>query len=128
MSRHQRITNGQRACVAGLVIAGLSLGLSCKIAGAPYRYMLEHLPPGWHEKRMPRRKWRGDRLDQLQRAYADRSLTVETVARLFRTDAGMVRQIARREGWQRRPQGMISNETRLLYRKLRPFVAPRVFA
>ena len=81
-SRPQRITNGQRAAVAGLVIAGLTMEEACKVAGSPIRLMQAHLPPNWHRHRARARKWKGDRLTALKRAYCDRSFTVAAIARL----------------------------------------------
>jgi hypothetical protein len=124
----QRITNGHVGAVCGLVIAGLSMGVACKIAGAPQKAIVAHLPKDWHTRRRPAHKWRGDRLAALQRAYGDRSMTVETIARSFKTTASMVRTLARRHKWPRRPRGMVSNETRLMYRRLRPFAGSPALA
>lgn len=104
-SRHQRITNGQRAAVCALVIAGQPFVESCKVAGAPYRGLQAVLALDWWERQPRRRRWFGEELRSLEESYRDTSLRLDTVAALFSTSRREVQYLATEHGWPRRQWG-----------------------
>lgn len=55
MARGQRITNGQRAAVAGLIIAGIGLRKACRIVDAPMMRMYDLLPARFCRITVPKR-------------------------------------------------------------------------
>jgi hypothetical protein len=127
-----RVTNGQRAAVCALMLAGTPFMESCRIAGVPYLRMKALLPPDWSQpsvRRAPR--WRGQQLEDLAAAYADPALKIKTIAQLFGIQPSYLRRLAAMHGWPRRRKGgwglpvslrNMTHEQRGLYRKLRPVV------
>lgn len=126
----QRVTNGHRAAVCGLVIAGLSMTEACRIAGVPRDVLPKYLPPGWHDRRSNRRtrRWKGEELASLREAYCDLSQRTATIAARYGVCVSMINNIARREGWpqrhpgrKRKPTGIrsMSPQQRTTYFKLR---------
>ena len=105
---HQRVTNAHRAAVCGLVLAGLSFGESCRIAGVPYRLLHGLLGADWWSLRGPPPgrglRWRGERLDLLKQAYGDRARSIASVALEFETTPDVVYALAKRHGWPYRRQ------------------------
>jgi hypothetical protein len=102
-SRH-RLTNGHRAAVCGLQIAGLSLTQACQIVGIPYKQMRDHLG-GWHKKKHAKRRWKGELLDEVREAWCDRTQKVATIAERFQTTPRQLTLLANREDWPKRKRG-----------------------
>lgn len=48
-----RVTNGHRAAVCGLLLAGVSFGDACQIAAAPRERMRQYIPADWRRSPMP---------------------------------------------------------------------------
>lgn len=124
----QRVTNGQRAAVCGLVIAGIAYTKACMIAGVPYRGLKATLPPDWHEWREGRRRWKPHMLAELYEAWMDPNQKVETIATRYDLTFRAITQIAFREKWPRRRWGTkrptalrsMSKEQRRWYLKMQP--------
>ena len=53
MQRMSRITNGQRAAICGLILAGVGFKKSCRIVGASYPRMRTLIGPDWTKSRLP---------------------------------------------------------------------------
>lgn len=104
-SRAQRITNGHRAAVCGLILAGVSVIASCKIVGAPYLQMKKFLPKDWQERVTPRTKWTHAKLVAMRRDYANPNMQRWQIAIRHHTTVAMVQYLARREGWPYKPMG-----------------------
>ncbi len=105
-SRHQRVTNGQRAAVCALMLCGQPFIESCKVVGAPYRLIQGVLPPDWWAvRRMRPRKWFGDGLRAVEEAYRDPSIPMETIATAYGLSRRHITSLAVRHGWPRRPRG-----------------------
>ncbi len=47
MGAPTRVTNGHRAAVCGLLLAGVSFGDACQIAAAPRDRMRQYIPEDW---------------------------------------------------------------------------------
>lgn len=96
-----RTTNGHRAAVCGLVIAGLSLTQACEIVGVPYQQMRDLLGP-WHDKRKQHRpKWNVALVNELREDWFDTSQKLKTIAARYDTTPRQLNLIAMREGWPR---------------------------
>lgn len=135
MTKAQRVTNGHRAAVCGLMIAGLPYGDSCRIVGVPEKTLKKLLPPFWVIYQRRPHRWKGDELQAIKEAYDDWSLKVETIAELYQTTAGTIRVLAKKHGWRRRPMGgkPNPNSTRnmsrakyAVYRKVQPILGREV--
>lgn len=96
----QRITNGQRACVCALSIAGVPMAMACDIAGAPYRRLVQFLPHAW--------AGRGPKVAPAKLAAIHADWDAGVVSKVIAYRHGMnesaVRRLARRKGWKRRKQ------------------------
>lgn len=115
-----RVTNGHRAAVCGLVIAGVALTEACKVAGVPYLAMLAVLPDRWHT-RVPRPyRWRGHELEELYESWMDPYQRAETIANRFGISPTRLRQIARKNDWPQRS----SKIRRFRRRPVRPVNGP----
>jgi hypothetical protein len=53
MGAATRVTNGHRAAVCGLILAGVSYGTACQIAAAPRERMRQYVPPDYRRSPMP---------------------------------------------------------------------------
>lgn len=124
----QRLTNGQRACICGLVIAGLSMTEACKIAGVPRDRYAELLPPNWHKRTRKAIRWKADQLAELREAYCDHAQRTKTIAERYGVTAGQITNLAKKNGWPMRPAGhkrkpnsirSMTPRQRTLYFKLR---------
>jgi hypothetical protein len=105
-----RVTNGHRAAVCGLVIAGVvSLTDACLMAGVPYKALRDVLPPGWHTKKMPCVRWKGDLLLEVKEAWCDRAQKVTTIAERYDVSPRTIGWLAKREGWPKRKRGPARN-------------------
>jgi hypothetical protein len=121
------VTNGQRAAICGLVIAGVPIAMACKIVRAPYVSALSLLPPRWHKRRPsgPTR-WKGNELEQVKKAYQDASKPVREIAAWHGVSRRAIHLLASKHGWRRRQLGRpkigveMSPEQRRLYKKIRP--------
>lgn len=128
-SRNQRITNGHRAAVCGLVIAGLPMIESCRIVGAPYLAVVGVLPKGWHVRGRRPSRWTGDLIDELREAWFDPAQRVFTIASRYGVTTKAIQLVARKQGWPRRRRWRIeapgpafrdlSADQRRVYFKLR---------
>lgn len=126
-SRPQRVTNGHRAAVCGLVILGLGMIEACEIAGAPYQLVKASLPPNWHKRSRFASRWRGDELAGMLAAFVDPDQKTQTIADRYGVTADMIRRVAGRHGYKRpkgHPRGKNSVRTmtskqRTIYFKLR---------
>jgi len=109
----QRITNGHRAAVCGLVIAGLSMTEACRIVGVPRDILPSYLPPGWHDRRSSRRtrRWKGEELAGLREAYCDLSQKTATIAARYGVHVSQINKLANLHGWPRRPAGRTRKPT-----------------
>lgn len=96
---HYRITNGHRAAVCGLVIAGVSLGDSCKIVGVPYAMLRDSLPDGWHRRAWLPYRWRGAEIEELYEDWMDTAQRAESIANRYGISGTRLRQIARTNGF-----------------------------
>jgi hypothetical protein len=102
-SPRYRVTNAQRAAVCALVIAGQPFGPSCQIVDAPWRRMRELVPRDYSKPgNYKRPKWHGDLLKELEDAYRDRNLHVDTIAAMFGIQRRQIAHLAARHGWPRR--------------------------
>lgn len=104
-SRPQRITNGHRAAICGLVLAGVPLIKSCQIAGAPYLEARKFLPDDWRGRVSRRSKWTPAKLAALRKDYVNPKVPQWQIALRHRTTVQMVQYLARREGWPHKPMG-----------------------
>lgn len=124
-----RVTNGHRALVCGLILAGQSYIEACRIAGVPPRRLRLLLEPDWSARVNRPRRWKADELRDLEEAYRDPKLSVASIAQMFKTHAGNICTMARQQGWpmrlQKFPRGHVATmqpEKRRLYLKLRAVV------
>lgn len=126
-TRHiSRVTNGQRAAVCGLVIAGVSFTDACKIVDVSRPRLKAVLPVGWtkYVRSGKTRSWKGEVLEQIRLAYLDQSQTGKDIARRFNIDVSYVYQLARVHGWRRRNRAIYvkrafdTEQQRLLFNKL----------
>jgi len=135
----QRVTNGHRAAVCGLVIAGLSMTDACRIAGVPRDILPKYLPPGWHDRRSSRRtrRWKGDELAGLREAYCDLAQKTATIAARYGVHVSQINKLAKLHGWPRRLAGRtrkpnsirsMSAQQRTVYFKLRTIMPPAAAA
>jgi hypothetical protein len=104
-SKPQRITNGHRAAVCGLMLAGVPLMKASAIVGAPFESLKLYLPLDWRERISPRTKWTHAKLVALRKDYTNQQMVLLQVAIRHRTTVHMVQYLARREGWPYRPIG-----------------------
>lgn len=119
----QRVTNGQRACVCGLVIAGVTMKAACRVAGVPQRTLREFLPPWWGgHKGGPAgrpRKWKDADLAAMKLAWlageGSRSIGLR-----FGLHESAVRRIAQREGWPKRRAGRVVTADHVPVRMMKP--------
>lgn len=100
-SRPQRVTNGHRAAVCGLVIAGMGMIDACEIVGAPYQLVKASLPPKWHKRHRHPSRWRGDELAEMLAAFVDPAQKTRTIAARYGVSVDMIRKIAGRHGYKR---------------------------
>ncbi len=108
----KRVTNGHRAAVCGLVIAGVGLMEAAAIAGVGYKLLKATLPEGWHTPRLGRRpKWTPEKLAAVRKAWNDDAPLWQSAIRLRMTVA-MMKFLARRERWPRREPGRRPRSTR----------------
>lgn len=131
MPTPQRITNCHRAAVCGLMLLGVGYVKSCRIVAAPDHSLRGYLGKDWWGRGAGRssRRWRGDSLRDLEEAYRDRALKLETIAALFKTTKRVIQYLAVRHGWPKRtrgkgaplptPLGKLDAETRNRFKKLR---------
>ncbi len=106
MGRLQRITNGQRAGVCGLAIAGVTLADACKIVGAPYERLNALLPRGWHKRPYGRpSKWVGAIVDELLVDWRDNNQTLASIATRWGVTKRALLYVAARQQWPRRRWG-----------------------
>jgi hypothetical protein len=131
----QRITNGQRGAVCGLILVGIPYTHAVKIVGAPYRSMKVLLPTDWTDtKIITRRRWTIDALKELHEAWMDPNQKLATIAARYGISHRMVSYLAHREGWvdgkqrkrerYRKPDRIqrLSPEKRAWYRKMVPVI------
>lgn len=131
-TKFQRITNGMRAAVCGLMIAGVRYETACRIADAPEKSLRRLMPEGWHRYKRSPYRWKGQELEDLRNAYDDWNLKVRTISELFGIAPTHLRKLRKIHGWRVRPNTMrvcdpkaIANqpvEKQRLYEKLRPVV------
>ncbi len=135
-SKPGRITNGQRAAVCGLVIAGVSMTQACLIVGAPRALYLKYLPPKWHKQKPRPSIWFGERLDDLRDAYMDPSQRTRTIAQRYGVHVSFITHMARKHGWPvrlpanvKKPNSIrtMTPQQRTIYFKLR-HIMPRASA
>lgn len=130
-NRKPRVTNGQRAAVCGLMIAGLNFTDACLVADVSQFQVKEFLPPGWI-KRPPAKRtnrcWKGTRLEEVRLAYLDRSLQGREIARRFGMDVNYLYRLAQRNDWPRRERSQhekpvlnLTPEQRRAFKKLRRY-------
>lgn len=125
-----RITKCQRAAFCGLMIAGLRFDDACAVADVSRQRIHDVLPPRWVKP--PRFKhyksWKGQTLEQLRLAYADRSQYTKDIAARFGIDVTYLYRLATKNGWparsyQRKQQGRLQDHLTpdqfRLYNKLR---------
>jgi len=135
----QRVTNGHRAAVCGLVIAGVSMTDACRIAGVPRDVLPKFLPAGWHDRRSSRRtrRWKGEELAGLREAYCDPNQKTATIAARYGVHVSQINKLAQQHGWPRRLPGKarkansirsMSPQQRTAYFKLRTIMPPAAAA
>jgi hypothetical protein len=135
----QRVTNGHRAAVCGLVIAGVSMTEACRIAGVPREVLPKYLPAGWHDRRSSRRtrRWKGEELAGLREAYCDLNQKTATIAARYDVHVSQIYRLAHLHGWPRRLPGgarkpnsirSMSPKQRTVYFKLRTIMPPAAAA
>lgn len=134
----QRVTNGHRAAVCGLIIAGLTMIEACRIAGVPRDVMPKYLPQGWHDRHRKRaRRWRGEELESLREAYLDPTQKTTTIAARYGVHPSQITKLAHQHSWPVRPTGSarrptsirsMSPQQRTAYFKLRSIMPPAAAA
>jgi hypothetical protein len=97
-----RVTNGQRAAVCGLILAGVPMDKGCAIAGVPIKQMRDVMAPGWRGRQVHTPRWRGEKLEQLREAYSELKLSFEAITEQFGISRDMTMYLARQHGWPRR--------------------------
>ena len=106
--RVRRITNGERAAICGLVIAGQPFIRTCRMLGVPYKAMLDLLPDDWRGRQLSpawNKRWKGPLLKELEAAWCDFSIPTRTLVEIFKTSRDNLRRLARENDWPRRPIG-----------------------
>lgn len=101
----QRITNGQRAAVCGLIIAGLTMTESCRIVGIPRNRFSELVPPNWHARSRKPRRWRPEQLSALCADYHDPAQRTQTIADRYGVSVSQISKLAKIHGWTMRVPG-----------------------
>ena len=125
-----RITNCQRAAFCGLMIAGLRFSDACAVADISQQRVREVLPPHWITPPPFRhyKSWKGETLEQIRLAYADRNQKAQDIAKRFGLPLGYLHRLVVRHGWpRRRPEqrtktrlvDALTPEQLRLYNKLR---------
>jgi hypothetical protein len=97
-----RVTKAQCAAVCALVLAGQTFSGACAIVDAPWRYLREFVPRDWSKNQRRPHKWRGDLLKEMEEAYRDPNLRVDTIAAMFGIGRRQVASLAAKHGWPRR--------------------------
>lgn len=100
-----RVTNGQRAAVCGLVLAGVPYGYACFIVGIHPNMMARYVGADWRRKLLAPTRWTRDKLDELEEVWRDRSIKTETICELFKLTASRLGQIAKQHGFPLRRRG-----------------------
>lgn len=130
-SRGQRITNGHRAAVAGLVIAGVPLRDACYIAGAPIGQMHAYLDGFWNRSKA--REVTDQEWTLIRSLYEAGGTKVDDIAVQFGIGLKRLYNRAARAGWKLRGAGRKASarstrallpSQRRLYRKLRRHGVP----
>jgi hypothetical protein len=96
-----RLTNGHRAAVCGLALAGISLTQACEIVGVPYQQMRDLLGPWYDKRKQSRPKWNVALVSELREDWFDTSQKLKTIAARYDTTPRQLNLIAEREGWPR---------------------------
>lgn len=96
-----RVTNGHRAAVCGLMIAGLTLKDAAAVVGVPRQRVRAFIPHEFFRQR-PIIKWHGELLRDLEEAYFNRTLTATAIHKLFGITPANLCKIANRHGWPKR--------------------------
>lgn len=121
-----RVTNGHRAAVCALVIAGLGFPEACRIVGASPKLLRHHLRRHWYAPVHKPKKWRGDLLAELRAAYTDRHMPLRSISQMYGIGIANISTLARNHGWPMRglPPRLppMSDEALKVYRKLRSTV------
>ncbi len=125
---HQkRVMRGQVAAVCGLVLAGVTLSMACRVAGNNYNGLRHYIPASFKVRGTKPglgRRWRGDELLDLKAAY-DSGMSLAKIGALFDITEGGVRNVATKEGWPPRraphpaPLAAFTPAQKGLYRKVR---------
>lgn len=106
-----RLTNGHRAALCGLLLAGQPFIQCCKIIGVSPKRMRTYLPKDWAHHRNPARtKWTGLRLAALARDYRAHSLSVRTIIARHHVTQGTLYKLAQTHGWPTRRKGRRPNK------------------
>lgn len=124
-----RVTNGHRALVCALILAGQTYREACRVAGVPPARLRALLAADWTARVNRPRRWKAAELRDLEEAYRDHNLSLASIARMFGTHAGNICTMAKAQGWPMRVQkfqrghiAAMKPEQRRLYLKLRSVV------
>lgn len=105
MPTAQRITNGQRAAVCALILAGVGYVKSCRIAGVPDRSLRSLLGKDWWGRQGSRSKvWRGDKLLAVKSAYLS-DLPMQDIVAGYGISRRHLVSLAHAHGWPLRSRG-----------------------
>jgi hypothetical protein len=96
-----RVMVGQVAAVCGLVIAGVSYRMACRIVAITGKRMAPYTPKAYRSNHPPR-KWTGKLLDDIEDAWRNPTLATEFICGLFGIHEGNLCKLARRHGWPKR--------------------------
>lgn len=101
----QRITNGQRAAICGLILAGLSFRQACKVTATPHARMRKLLDKSWtYGARPGLRKWKGQLLEDVKEAYFDPAIRMRTIREVFGIHPANLCKLAQEHDWPPRSQ------------------------
>lgn len=126
-ARPHRVTNGCRAAVCALVIAGIRYRAACAILGVPTAEMRRHLPEDWYGK-APARLIDDDEWRRVRVAYEAGREPVDELCKRFGISFKTMYRHAQAAGWKLRRVGRRRNPAavahlprskRLAYRRMR---------
>ncbi len=129
-----RVTNGHRAAICGLMLAGLTFREACSVVGAPVNSMRELIGPDWRGRIVRPRKWKGDLLKDLEEMYREPSWTLKRIGALLGISPANICKMAIENGWPPRLRSTprllppMTARQRLDYEKIKGEGIPRAEA
>ncbi len=123
-----RVSNGQRATVCGLVLVGVPFPEACSIAGVRSGVMTPYVGKDWTVRTQRPSRWTLDQVEALAEVWRDPNIKVAQIAASFGVCVEQIWRVATKHNLGHRPTWKAVNprsvaqqpkETRLRYRRKR---------